>query len=139
MVGHCVGVKATSRAVITCIIPSEVGAYFTQFEFGLGPEPKPLLKKVPNPKSVYVKPPGLGVYPNESGVVSHNNATLGFLGKPRLAEPQHVNAGVVSAAALVSVPVVVDGVVPEPVPGVWVLPLPSRWHVLQPALPRNRL
>ena len=102
-------------------------------------KPKPLLKKVPNPKSVYVKPPGLGVNPKESGVVSHNNAILGFLGKPRLAEPQHVNAGVVSAAALVSVPVVVDGVVPEPVPGVWVLPLPSRWHVLQPALPRNRL
>jgi hypothetical protein len=51
VVGHCGGVMATFRAVITCIWPSTLGANFVQFEFGLGPEPKPFLKTVPNPKS----------------------------------------------------------------------------------------
>src|ERR1700760_3922979 len=31
---------------------AEAGAYCTHSEFGLGPEPKPLLRKVPNPESL---------------------------------------------------------------------------------------
>src|SRR5580704_18485056 len=58
-------------------------------------------------------------------------ATLGFLGRPRLAEPKQVNTGVVSAAAPVSMPL---GALGE-----GAVDLPSRWHELQFALPRNRL
>jgi hypothetical protein len=52
VVGHCGGTRATSRAVIVCILPSETAANCLQAMFGLGAEPKPLLRKVPNPKSV---------------------------------------------------------------------------------------
>src|SRR5580704_1699913 len=57
-------------------------------------------------------------------------ASRGFLGRPRLAEPKQVKTGVVSAAVPVSsAPVLV---------GEGAVDLPSRWHELQFALPRNR-
>ena len=53
-----------------------------------------------------------------------------------MAEPKQVNTGVVSAAAPVSMLV---GAVPSGGGGVGAVDLPSRWHELQFALPRNRL
>jgi hypothetical protein len=68
VVGHCGGVTATLRAVITCIWPSVVGANFLQVIFGLGQEPGPLLRNVPNPKSLKPKPYGFPMNLKESGV-----------------------------------------------------------------------
>jgi hypothetical protein len=59
---------ATFRAVDTCIVPSEVGAYCVHVAFGLGQEPGPLLRKVPMPKSLKPKPKGFAVKPKKSGV-----------------------------------------------------------------------
>jgi len=50
-VGHCGGVMATLRAVDTWNWPSTLGASCVHVEFGLGAEPKPLLRKVPIPRS----------------------------------------------------------------------------------------
>ena len=68
VVGHCGGVMATLRAVATWNWPSTLGANGIQFEFGLGAEPGPLLRKVPIPKSLKPKPKGFAVNPKKSGV-----------------------------------------------------------------------
>jgi len=62
-------------------------------------------------------------------------ASLGFKGRPRLAEPKQVNSGAVDAAAPVSV---LFGALPCGGGGVGAVDLPSRWQELQFALPRNR-
>src|SRR5260370_33498968 len=65
---------ATLRAVDVCIWPSEVGANCVQSSFGLAQEPGPLLRKVPNPKSLKPKPKGLAVNPlNPTDAIFYQN------------------------------------------------------------------
>ena len=51
VVGHCDGVMAALRAVETWNVPSESGASEIQSALGFGAAPKPLLRKVPRPRS----------------------------------------------------------------------------------------
>src|SRR5437016_9692609 len=109
------GRMPTSRAVATCMNPSNCGANWVQFEFGLTPD-RPLRNR-PTPRSVKPLPAGFGVKPKESGLSWNNNGSMGFLGRPRLDEVVSVKSGATSAAAPVSAPFGafwVDGAVERP-------------------------
>src|SRR5258705_10315370 len=63
-------------------------------------------------------------------------ASLGFKGRPRLAEPKQVNSGAVDAAAPVSV---LFGALPCGGGGGGAGELPSRWEEVQFAFPREKV
>ena len=65
MVGHCGAVIATLRAVEVCIWPSLAGAYCSQFEFGLGAAPKPLLVALDQVDEARVDGARLGQQPHD--------------------------------------------------------------------------